>query len=103
MKHYGWIPEQPFEVGDVVTYQPTDGREAPLFRLITEVRVHPPEIDDENEPSDRTPRRFYTWEYLDRGIDHGSQHRDDESYRSEDSSDPQFTYFRRVLRGAIRP
>jgi hypothetical protein len=95
MKHYGWIPEQTFEVGDVITWQSGDGRDEPMYRLITEVRIR-------ERPSDRAPRRFYTWEYLDRGIDHGRQHRDDHDYISENSSDPQLFHWRRVLSGARR-
>lgn len=81
-----WIASQRFEVGDIVTYQPhPDAREDPLFRVITAVRDS-----------------GYSWEYLDRGINHGHQTRADEDYLSENSSDPMLWYWRRVLKGASR-
>ncbi len=44
----------------------------------------------------------YVWEYLDRGISHDQQYRDDDDYDSRNSSDPQLTCWRRVLSGAVR-
>lgn len=94
-----WIAEQEFEVGDIVTFT-QDHNQGPLFRLITQVRASRRQVvSDGPEENLRT----YTWEYLDRGISHGRQTRDDEDYDSESSSDPQLTYWRRVLCGARRP
>lgn len=102
-----FIPIQEFEVGDIITLS-SDLGEDPLFRLITEVRVYVPELDEDDPddpdfPGGRSPQRFYTWEYLDRGIKHLQQYREGEDYISENSLDPQLTLWRRVLKGASRP
>ncbi len=103
-KHIGWIPEQktPFKVGDVITWTQNfvDG---PMFRLITAVNRYVPDADDDDSDGDvGSPRVSYVWEYLDRGISHDQQYRDDDDYDSRNSSDPQLTCWRRVLSGAKR-
>lgn len=75
------VPLREFEVGDIIVTFIPKLTYIPLFRLITEVRI-------------RSSKRFYTWEFLDRSTNKG---------KSEDSSDPQLTYWRRVLKGASRP
>lgn len=96
-----WIPHREFEAGDVVT-RTMDPCQGPLYRLITAVRVGPPEVDPDLDDQDMSPVRTYTWEHLDRGILHGHQRRDDDDYQSEWSTDPQMWHWRRVLRGAQR-
>ena len=96
-----WIPHREFEAGDVVTWT-MDPCQGPLYRLITAVRVGPPEVDPDLDDQDMSPVRTYTWEHLDRGIRHGHQRRDDDDYQSEWSTDPQMWHWRRVLRGAQR-
>jgi hypothetical protein len=100
-KPFEWIPEQIFEVGDIVTWS-QNSQYGPSFRLITEVHMHTPEFDPDEHTTEPAPRRVYTWEYLDRGINHGEQWRDDDDYDSLNSSDPQLTLWRRVLHGARR-